>query len=112
MTWGRIERYMVRTGKTWAQVGADIKCSTAMLSMVKTGKRNLSKKALFRLEEAERVAGLSPPTPVVEASTARETSPDYGAKSGPVKKVNTSEIRRRILSIERELRELRILIGE
>ena len=63
MPWQRIERLMLTTGSTWEGLSRTLKVSTAMLSMIKTGKRNPSKKVLFRLLEAEREAGIAPPLP-------------------------------------------------
>ena len=40
-----------------------------MLMMVKTGKRRLSGKALYRLEQAEREAGILPKEPQIPART-------------------------------------------
>ena len=61
MTWGRIDAYRCKTGKTLAKVAEDLGVSVSMLMMVKTGRRNLSGKALYRLHAAERAAGRAPP---------------------------------------------------
>lgn len=80
--WARIENFMHRTGKTWVQTAQTLGLTTAMLSMVKTGKRNLSKRAVFRLSEAERAAGILPPLqPVVaDAATAHQAAPRGAAR--------------------------------
>jgi transcriptional regulator with XRE-family HTH domain len=57
----RLDRLHAVRGETWAQVAADLGVSVAMLMMVRTGKRNLSAKAIYRLQEAERAAGIPAP---------------------------------------------------
>lgn len=61
--WPRIEHYMMRTGKTWEQVAKVLGVSTPAMSQWKTNKTKPSKKAIFRLEQAEREAGILPPIP-------------------------------------------------
>jgi hypothetical protein len=46
---------------TWAEVGEEIGLSESMIYQVKSGARQLSPKAEFRLSIAERKAGLAPP---------------------------------------------------
>ena len=58
MSWDRLENYRVKTGKTWPEVADDIGLGKSMLMMVKTGRRSLSSKAIYRLEQAEIKAGL------------------------------------------------------
>lgn len=58
MSWDRLENYRVKTGKTWPEVADDIGLGKSMLMMVKTGRRSLSSKALYRLEQAEIKAGI------------------------------------------------------
>lgn len=74
---------MMKTGCTWEGLGQTLHITTAMLSMIKTGKRNPSKKLLFRLEEAERQAGILPPVPVI-------TEPVYLPETALIKKVKIS----------------------
>lgn len=66
MSWDRLENYRIKTGKTWQQVGADIGLGKSMLMMVKTGRRDMSPKALYRLEQAEIEAGIKRPGGVKE----------------------------------------------
>ena len=61
MSWERIDFYRLKTGKTLDQVSDAIGVGRSMLMMVKSGKRNLSAKAEFRLAEAEREAGIETP---------------------------------------------------
>lgn len=81
--WARIEHYMLATGKTWAEVAEVLEVSTAAMSMWKTGKRNVSRKALFKLEAAEREAGLTreperaPPAPIEDRADAAPTTEDF-----------------------------------
>ncbi len=60
-TFARVQALRLKQGWTWEQTGKELGVSTAMLHLVKTGKRRLSQKVLFRLEQAEAHAGLRPP---------------------------------------------------
>ena len=61
MHWERIENYRNKTGKTWPEVAQDLGIGKSMLMMVKTGKRSLSSKVIYRLTEAEKTAGIQTP---------------------------------------------------
>ena len=50
---GRLRRYQVSAGLPWKRVAERLGVSLSMIMMVLRGERNLSAKALFRLEEAE-----------------------------------------------------------
>src|ERR1051326_4622722 len=58
-SYSRLERLRLVTGKTWQQIADDLKVDRSMLFHVKSGARNLSDKALFRLREAELAAGIN-----------------------------------------------------
>lgn len=79
--WSRVERLMLARGWTWHQASAALELSTGMLSMVKTGKRGISKRALHRLSEAERAAGIPTPggegPPDPQRLEVREARPSY-----------------------------------
>ena len=72
MSLERVEEYRIKAGKTWDQVASDIGLSRSMLMMIKSGKRNLSAKALYRLEQAEISAGIRP------SPSVRENPAEYG----------------------------------
>lgn len=55
-----------------AKMASDLGIGVSMLMMVKSGKRNLSAKALYRLEEAERIAGIKPPIPNIQEVDERK----------------------------------------
>jgi transcriptional regulator with XRE-family HTH domain len=50
----RLRRFQVSEGMTWVQVAKMLDISVSMVMMVKRGERNLSPKAMYRLEHAER----------------------------------------------------------
>ncbi|MEW6306161.1 MAG: LexA family transcriptional regulator [Verrucomicrobiota bacterium] len=56
-----MERLRLKQGLTWRQVGEQLGVGVAMLMMLKSGRRNLSKKVQYRLEEWECRTGLSAP---------------------------------------------------
>lgn len=53
MVFQRLRRFQVGEGQTWEEVAKRLGISVSMLMMVKRGRRNLSEKALYRLEQAE-----------------------------------------------------------
>ena len=91
MSWDRLENYRIKTGKTWQQVGADIGLGKSMLMMVKTGRRDMSPKALYRLEQAEIEAGIKRPTGVKEEPGRYATRND------------NAEMRRDLLGMKKDL---------
>lgn len=50
----RLRQYQLSENLTWKQVGERLGVGVSMLMMVKRGERNLSEKALYRLEQLER----------------------------------------------------------
>ena len=50
----RLRQLQVSEGLTWGQVANKLGVGVSMLMMVKRGERNLSAKAVYRLEQAER----------------------------------------------------------
>lgn len=72
MDWERIDNYRNKTGQTLDQVAKAIGVGKSMLMMVKSGKRHLSSKALYRLEQAELEAGISSPENITESHNIEE----------------------------------------
>ena len=70
----RLERLRVGQGLTWKQVAEKIGVGVTMLMMVKSGRRNLSNKTLYRLEQAEIAAGLHSPVARETLSFKQENS--------------------------------------
>jgi len=70
----RLRQLQVSEGLTWGQVARKLGVGVSMLMMVKRGERNLSAKALYRLEQAESEAAerRSRAERVVEALIADE----------------------------------------
>ena len=58
-TFARLERLRVISGKTWNQIAEDLEVDRSLLFHVKAGTRKLSPKVIFRLEQAEILAGIS-----------------------------------------------------
>src|SRR5262245_18335729 len=54
--WPQIEEFKRQRELTWSEVADKIGVTVAMLMMVKSGKRRLSKKSLERFKQAEREA--------------------------------------------------------
>jgi transcriptional regulator with XRE-family HTH domain len=56
----RIDDLRMKLQLSWAETAAKVGLSESMLYQVKSGKKNLSDKALYRLEQAEREAEIGP----------------------------------------------------
>ena len=88
LEWSRIDAYRNATGKTLQEVSDAIGVGRSMLMMVKSGRRNLSGKALYRLEQAEIEAGLKPELIARAQLTSQPSNP---AKSGAKKSINCKQ---------------------
>jgi transcriptional regulator with XRE-family HTH domain len=71
----RLLNLRLRKQLTWEQLADLLGMAVSMLYHVKRGNRNLSEKALFRLEQAEIAAGLRRPAPQ-ETSTSKHENSD------------------------------------
>jgi len=56
--YARLKHFQMVTGKSWQEIADELEIDRSMISRVKTGTRNLSDKALFRLRQAELAAGI------------------------------------------------------
>src|SRR3954468_15237871 len=72
-TFESLDRVRVATGQTWEQSAQQLNLDRSMLFHVKAERRNLSSKALFRLEQMEQVAGVGSPTGVGVFSQDKST---------------------------------------
>jgi hypothetical protein len=77
-----------------------------MLSMVKTGSRGLSKKALYRLEQLEREAGLAPVEPV--PTSGKSTSDGFQR----LEKQRREELRAILADLAKLQQRVERLLGE
>jgi len=71
----RLQNLRLKKQLTWEQLADLLGLTVAMLYHVKRGFRNLSEKAVYRLEQAEVAAGLRRPAPQ-ETSTSKNENPD------------------------------------
>ncbi|HMO51911.1 MAG TPA: helix-turn-helix transcriptional regulator [Kiritimatiellia bacterium] len=106
MTWHRIDAYRNKTGKTLDVVADDLGISKSMLMMVKSGRRNLSGKSLFKLEEAEIAAGLKTRPPRVEAPPLKV--PTVGKPAPP----DFQSLESRLVAVELGIKEILKLLKE
>ena len=60
----------------WGELAEQLQISRSMLDFVRKGQRNMSFKALNRLEELERSAGILPPKPSIDVVKVEEGIPD------------------------------------
>lgn len=58
---GRIEKLRILTQLNWAEVAARLGLSESMIYQVKSGRRSMSSKSLYRLAAAETAAGIMTP---------------------------------------------------
>jgi transcriptional regulator with XRE-family HTH domain len=75
----RIDQYHIHTGKTWAEVASDLGVGVSALMMVKSGKRGVSDKVIYRLAQAEIAAGIE--APVTDSTTMQELD-DLESRTG------------------------------
>lgn len=72
----RLERLRVETQSTWVEIAARVGLSESMIYQVKSGKRALSAKALYRLAVAETESGIK--TPLAEQLESVGTDDEIG----------------------------------
>lgn len=101
----RVDRLRIVTNKTWAEISTLLDIDRSMFFHIKAGRRKLSEKAVFRLEQAEIEAGISPPN-----TTAVSDLPVPNTKSlsylTPSKKVKIVELEEAIRSFRKGLEAL------
>lgn len=92
----------------WGELAARLNLSRSMLDQVRRDRRKLSIKAIRRLEEAERDAGIE----VASCLTVREEMMAYGANKGDStrvsKRLKIGELKQSsVVEIERMLSQLK-----
>lgn len=70
----RLDRLRVTLQSNWADIAQKLDLSESMVYQVKSGKKELSEKAIYRLEQAEREAGIAPPL-TEQVKAARSQGP-------------------------------------
>jgi transcriptional regulator with XRE-family HTH domain len=70
----RLQNLRLKKQLTWERLAVSLDLTVSMLFQVKAGNRNLSDKALYRLEQAEIAAGLRPPPSPKASSSKLENS--------------------------------------
>jgi len=87
----------------WGELATLIGINRTMLHYVRKGERHLSIKALRRLEQAERAAGIATaPSPEPEIIT----NVSMVREAGEIKKVNISDVRAGIVGVQAALENL------
>ena len=86
----RLQRLREALRMEWGELAKHLKMSRAMLDFSRKGQRNLSFKAIRRLEEAERQAGIAPPV-VDEKPGAASISVSVAGVEGGQKKERLSD---------------------
>ena len=97
----RLDRYRVSQNITWKDVAHKLGVGVSMLMMIKTGQRNLGKKALFKLEQAEIEAGIITPNRQPLADLERDSNSAPVRNLGNSKKLKISEIEKAIQEIKK-----------
>ena len=109
----RVENLRVQTNRSWDQVAELLEIDRSMFFHVKKGRRNLSKKAIYRLEEAERAAGI--PSSISVINPPFSLAGNEGEKNATISaRVNEreSEILKAVDHAITALTELRRLLGK
>jgi transcriptional regulator with XRE-family HTH domain len=105
----RLQRLREVLRLEWGELAERLGLSRSMLDFVRKGQRNLSFKALSRLEDVERCAGFTPPPPIrlavhsppVEYTVKRERKP-----------LDIVELKRQVAAMKRQLASLERMIEE
>ncbi|MEI6704410.1 MAG: hypothetical protein WCL71_12895 [Deltaproteobacteria bacterium] len=94
----------------WGELASHLGLSRSMLDFARKGQRNLSFKALNRIEQAERDAGISSPSPPPHTlASAPEGTPIKNStisEKGNEKGIDREELRRTIDDLKRLLGDL------
>ena len=100
----RLEKLKNTKDFTWEQLAEKLALSVSMLMQVKSGDRQLSPRALFRLECAEKLAGLRYSEPVAGAHEVKEAA----LSTDLIQEVlsDAADIKHRIEMMEFKLRKL------
>lgn len=68
--WQRIQALRLKTSSTWADIAGMLGVGVSTLMMVKSGRRGMSDKLLYRLAQAEIAAGIE--APIDEHATMKQ----------------------------------------
>jgi transcriptional regulator with XRE-family HTH domain len=99
----RLSALRVAMRLQWGELAVHIGLSRSMLDQVRKGQRNLSFAALSRLEDAERAAGITPPSSSVGPPSVVELrAPD----SLPKENISISGARKELAEIAAISRDL------
>lgn len=101
----RLERLKNVKDFTWEELAEKLALSVSMLMQVKSGDRQLSPRALFRLECAEKIAGLGYPEQMTAAHEIKEAPSNSGLLEEVLSEM--AEIKHRIEMMEFKLKKLR-----
>ena len=89
----------------WGELATRLGLSRSMLDMVRKGQRNLSFKALDRLEQAELEAGIFPPQPASEPPRSEPGTDSIknlsNSGKGSGKGIDWEEVRKTIDELKR-----------
>lgn len=96
----RLDRLRIVTNKTWAEISTLLDIDRSMFFHIKAGRRKLSEKAIFRLEQAEIEAGIALSNYQAVSNLApANISPVRDLT--PIKKVKISELEEAIEEFKR-----------
>ena len=71
----RLEQLRLRQGWSWDECARQIGISKAMIFFIRSGKQDVSTKSWFKLEQAERAAGIASPESAAAATPAQASPP-------------------------------------
>lgn len=96
----RVDRLRIVTNKTWAEISTLLDIDRSMFFHIKAGRRKLSEKAVFRLEQAEIEAGISPPNTTAVSDLPASNYQPVG-NLPPSKKVKVLELENAIEALKK-----------
>jgi transcriptional regulator with XRE-family HTH domain len=106
----RLKFLRIKRQCNWADIAKDIGLSEGMIYAVIAGKKFLSDKAVWRLAELERAAGIEPPVKasMVPGSLREAATPPGTAQNSRLKKIRSdvADVLEQIIKVSKALAEL------
>lgn len=101
----RLKKLRVVRQCNWADIAKDIELSEGMIYAVAAGKKTLSDKAIYRLEDLEAEAGIAPQASIAHATSERPSAlrEDTVPYNTSAKKESGRKLLEKIRSLEKDL---------
>jgi len=105
----RLETFRLKKGWSWDQLGEALGLKRTMLHYVRSGERELSDKALYRLSQAEWAAGIAPPP--VTHSVSSEAA-EHLISSRVMQKKGIAKLRGQVQKLQTQIAAITTTLNE